>query len=137
MEEDGPTQIDQECRFFNSGSNLFVFETPSPYYDLMDCNKNITCSEPNETVHFEFEFFDTESCCDYLYISSYRVSYYSTDLTWVTWLISHGCNRYIPGHMIYIWYLFLNNYLFICWFWWNCEIVILVKLWNCDFGECW
>ena len=59
---------DGDCRFYRDG-NLTIFETPSPYFDNMYCTQNVTCSNPNHTVHYEFEYFSTESCCDKLNVN--------------------------------------------------------------------
>lgn len=57
-----------DCRFYNDG-NLTVFETPSPYLNDMMCEQNITCSDPTHSVQYEFEYFDTESGYDRLFVN--------------------------------------------------------------------
>ena len=69
------------CYFYQHG-NVTVFETPSPYFDNMDCIEKMTCSNPNHTVHYEFEYFQTESCCDYLYVNGIRYRGYNPVLTY-------------------------------------------------------
>ena len=59
---------DGDCKFYQDG-NLTVFETPSPYFNNMRCIQNVTCSDPNHSVHYEFEYFDTESSYDQLYVN--------------------------------------------------------------------
>ena len=59
---------DGDCRFYRDG-NLTVFETPSPYFNDMYCKQNVTCSNPNHTVYYEFEYFETERCCDELNVN--------------------------------------------------------------------
>ena len=34
------------------------------------CSKNVTCSNPNHTVHYEFEYFETEWDYDKLYVNT-------------------------------------------------------------------
>ena len=36
----------------------------------MRCKQNVTCSDPSYTVHYEFEYFETESGYDELYVNS-------------------------------------------------------------------
>ena len=59
---------DGDCKFFRNG-NLTVFETPSPYFNNMRCTQNVTCSNANHTVQYEFEYFGTESGYDKLYVN--------------------------------------------------------------------
>ena len=35
----------------------------------MRCKRNVTCSDPSHTVHYEFEYFDTEYGYDKLYVN--------------------------------------------------------------------
>ena len=35
----------------------------------MMCEQNITCSDPTQTVQYEFEYFDTESGYDRLFVN--------------------------------------------------------------------
>ena len=35
----------------------------------MRCKRNVTCSDPSHTVHYEFEYFDTEYWYDKLYVN--------------------------------------------------------------------
>ena len=60
---------DDGCKFYNEG-NLTVFETPSPYFNNMRCKRNVTCSDPSHSVHYEFEYFETESGYDELYVNT-------------------------------------------------------------------
>ena len=34
------------------------------------CSRNVTCSNPNHTVHYEFEYFETERNYDKLYVNT-------------------------------------------------------------------
>ena len=36
----------------------------------MRCRQNVTCSDPSHTVHYEFEYFETESGYDELYVNN-------------------------------------------------------------------
>ena len=36
----------------------------------MRCRQNVTCSDPSHTVHYEFEYFETESYYDQLYVNN-------------------------------------------------------------------
>ena len=56
----------------------------------MWCSKNVTCSDPNHTVHYEFEYFDTESCCDGLYVNS--VLYQGSRVQTNEWIDSYSPN---------------------------------------------
>ena len=71
-----------DCSFYSDG-NLTVFETPWPpgYFDDMSCEQNFTCSDPDHVVYYQFERFQTEFCCDHLYVDG---NSYSGDLTWGT-----------------------------------------------------
>ena len=44
----------------------------------MRCSKNVTCTDPNHTVHYEFEYFNTDS------------SYYSYDKLYVNSIVHQG-----------------------------------------------
>ena len=59
---------DGDCKFYQDG-NLTVFETPSPYFVNMRCTQNVTCSNPNHTVQYKFEYFATETGYDKLYVN--------------------------------------------------------------------
>ena len=59
---------DSDCKFYQDG-NLTVFETPSPYFDNMRCTQNVTCPNPTHTVHYKFEYFETEYGYDELYVN--------------------------------------------------------------------
>ena len=59
---------DNDCKFYHDG-NLTVFELPSPYFNDMWCKQNVTCSDPNQTVHYEFDYFETESGYDKLFVN--------------------------------------------------------------------
>ena len=59
---------DGDCEFYQDG-NLTVFKTPAPYFNNMRCTQNVTCSDPNHTVQFEFAHFETESGYDQLYVN--------------------------------------------------------------------
>ena len=70
-----------DCRFYHDGSNTTVFETPSPYSNNVSCQNNITCSDSNETVHYQFEFFDIETNYDYFIISRNRTISFNLCMT--------------------------------------------------------
>ena len=36
----------------------------------MRCRQNVTCSDPSHTVHYEFEYFETERGYDELYVNN-------------------------------------------------------------------
>ena len=66
--------INFKCTFIETADvaideNLAVFETPSPYVNNMKCTEEFLCSNPNHTVHFEFEYFETESGYDKLLVN--------------------------------------------------------------------
>ena len=58
---------ERDCKLYKDG-NLTIFETPSPYFNNMQCSQNVTCSNPDQTVYYEFEYFETESGYDKLYV---------------------------------------------------------------------
>ena len=74
----------EDCKFYQDG-NLTVFETPSPYFNNMNCTQNVTCSNPSDTVQYEFEYFETDYSYyrrfDKLYVNGkvYQGYYVPTD----------------------------------------------------------
>ena len=51
----------------------------------MLCSKNVTCSDPNHTVHYEFEYFDTD-WYDKLYVNN--IVYEGSDVATNEWIDS-------------------------------------------------
>ena len=73
----------EDCKFYQDG-NLTVFETPSPYFNNMNCTKNVTCSNPTYTVHYEFDYFETERSYDKLYVNGMLYQgYYVPTNKWI------------------------------------------------------
>ena len=54
----------------------------------MRCSKNVTCSDPNHTVHYKFEYFDTESGYDKLYVNT--VLYQGSSVQTNEWIDSYS-----------------------------------------------
>ena len=69
-------QTAKDCQFYRDGSNITVFETPSPYLNNMNCMHNITCNDSNHTIHFQIDFFDTERNYDFFIISRKRTLFF-------------------------------------------------------------
>ena len=57
------------CKLYQENTTgLTIFETSIPYSNNLNCQEEFSCSGYGESVHFEFIYFQTESCCDYLYV---------------------------------------------------------------------
>ena len=81
-----------DCKFYKDG-NLTVFETPSPYLVNMQCTQNVTCSNPNHTVQYEFEYFETESGYDELYVNG--LVYQGNNVPTYEWIDSFSSKVYL------------------------------------------
>ena len=56
-----------DCQLYQDNTTgLTIFETSTPYSNNLNCQEEFSCSGYGESVHFEFIYFQTESCCDYL-----------------------------------------------------------------------
>ena len=65
------TPPDFDCQMYeDSTTGLTIFETSNPYSNNLNCQEEFSCSGYGESVHFEFLYFQTEPCCDGLYISN-------------------------------------------------------------------
>ena len=54
----------------------------------MWCSKNVTCSDPNHTVHYEFVYFETEYWYDKLYVNN--MVYDGSDVATNQWIDSYS-----------------------------------------------
>ena len=92
---------DGDCKFYRDG-NLTIFETPSPYLPNMRCQQNVTCSNPNHTVHYEFEYFNTESGYDKLFVNEvvYQGSYVPEG-EWIDSLTSQVDLLFSSDHIVH------------------------------------
>ena len=94
------SDMDGDCRFFKDG-NLTVFETPSPYPNNMVCEQNVTCSDPNHTVQYEFEYFETESGYDRLFVNGEMFQgYYVPINEWIDSFSSQVDLLFISDYMV-------------------------------------
>ena len=60
-----------DCQMYEDPTTgLSTFETSNPYLNNLNCQEEFSCSGYGESVHFEFLYFQTEPCCDGLYISN-------------------------------------------------------------------
>ena len=58
-----------DCKLYQENTTgLTIFETSTPYSNNLNCQEEFSCFGYGESVHFEFIYFQTESCCDYLYV---------------------------------------------------------------------
>ena len=58
-----------DCEMYeDETTGLTIFETSNPYSNNLNCRKEFSCSGYGQSVHFEFLYFQTERCCDSLYI---------------------------------------------------------------------